>query len=49
MHGGAQGSGAPSGNQNALKSGYFTREKKVERRRLFAQLRQSRRLLAEID
>lgn len=49
MHGGAPGSGAPPGNKNALKSGYFTREKKAERRRLFAQLRQSRRLVAEID
>lgn len=26
MHGGAKGSGAPIGNQNALKHGLFTRE-----------------------
>jgi len=26
MHGGAAGSGAPHGNQNALKHGYYTRE-----------------------
>jgi hypothetical protein len=26
MHGGAPGSGAPKGNQNALKHGLFTRE-----------------------
>lgn len=26
MHGGAKGSGAPEGNQNALKHGMYTRE-----------------------
>ena len=26
MHGGAKGSGAPNGNQNALKHGMYTRE-----------------------
>ena len=26
MHGGAKGSGAPRGNQNALKHGMYTRE-----------------------
>jgi uncharacterized protein YjcR len=26
MHGGAEGSGAPIGNQNALKHGLYTRE-----------------------
>ena len=26
MHGGAKGSGAPEGNQNALKHGRFTKE-----------------------
>ena len=49
MHGGAPGSGAPPGNQNALKSGHFTFEKTAERRRLFAQLRQARKFLVEID
>jgi hypothetical protein len=29
MHGGAQGSGAPVGNQNALKSGQFTRQERA--------------------
>ncbi len=33
MHGGAFGSGAPRGNQNALKHGWFTREAIKERRR----------------
>lgn len=32
MHGGAAGSGAPKGNQNALKNGYTTREAKAKRR-----------------
>ena len=32
MHGGAAGSGAPSGNQNALKHGMYTREARDERR-----------------
>lgn len=29
MHGGAKGSGAPKGNQNALKHGLFTAENKA--------------------
>ena len=49
MHGGAPGSGAPPGNQNALKNGHFTREKRAERRRFSEQLRQARQFLAEID
>ncbi len=32
MHGGAAGSGAPRGNRNALKRGFYTREK-IEKRR----------------
>jgi glucans biosynthesis protein len=46
MHGGAPGSGAPLGNQNALKHGHFTRDKKTERRRISELLRQSRKMLA---
>jgi hypothetical protein len=46
MHGGAPGSGAPLGNQNALKHGHFTRDKKIERRRISELLRQSRKTLA---
>ena len=48
MHGGAPGSGAPIGNKNALKHGRFTREAKVNRRRVQASLRQSRQLLSDI-
>jgi glucans biosynthesis protein len=33
MHGGAEGSGAPKGNKNALKHGRFTREA-IQRRKL---------------
>ena len=32
MHGGAAGSGAPKGNKNALKHGYFSAEQKEGRR-----------------
>lgn len=32
MHGGAPGSGAPRGNKNALKTGYYTKEAIAERR-----------------
>jgi hypothetical protein len=48
MHGGAPGSGAPPGNQNALKHGHHTREKKAERRRISELLRQSRKLVADM-
>jgi glucans biosynthesis protein len=42
MHGGAEGSGAPKGNQNALKHGRFTRKAIEERRAL-------RKLMREAD
>ncbi len=45
MHGGTPGSGAPNGNQNALKHGMYTREALVERRAVRDLLRQSRVLL----
>jgi uncharacterized protein YjcR len=48
MHGGAPGSGAPRGNNNALKHGLYTRQAIEERRQLQALMRQSRRLLQEI-
>jgi hypothetical protein len=38
MHGGAQGSGAPTANQNARKHGLFTRDAIAERRRIQALL-----------
>lgn len=34
MHGGAKGSGAPKGNQNAYKHGYYTKEM-IQFRKLF--------------
>jgi len=48
MHGGASGSGAPLGNQNALKHGRFTGDKKAERRRMSEQLRLVRKTLANM-
>jgi glucans biosynthesis protein len=48
MHGGAQGSGAPPRNQNALKHGRYTREAFAERRQLSELMRQSRQLIAKI-
>jgi hypothetical protein len=48
MHGGAPGSGAPLGNQNALKHGHFTRDEKEERRRAQALLQQARKLLVDM-
>lgn len=49
MHGGAPGSGAPRGNRNALKHGLHTREAIAERRQLRELIRQSNKLLREID
>lgn len=46
MHGGASGSGAPKGNQNALKSGRFTRQAIERRKQLNALLREARKTLA---
>jgi glucans biosynthesis protein len=46
MHGGAAGSGAPPGNQNAIKHGHFTQERRAERQRISQLLRQSRKTLA---
>jgi len=45
MHGGAQGSGAPHGNKNALKHGAFTREALERRGQMRALLREARELL----
>jgi len=41
MHGGAPDSGAPRGNQNALKHGLYTRIARDERRRVQDLLRRS--------
>jgi uncharacterized protein YjcR len=49
MHGGALGSGAPRGNKNAFKHGLYTREAIVQRRQMQDLLRQSRKLLLDIE
>jgi hypothetical protein len=48
MHGGAAGSGAPLKNQNALKSGHYTREAIESRNELQALLRDARELIRKI-
>ena len=47
MHGGAQGSGAPIGNHNALKHGTYTQEAAKQRGEIRALCREAQRLLAE--
>ena len=39
MHGGTKGSGAPRGNKNALKHGYYTYEEKAWKRKISEFLR----------
>jgi len=48
MHGGAQGSGAPRGNQNALKSGLYTADSLAMRRRVMQIIRTSREIIEKI-
>lgn len=48
MHGGAAGSGAPKGNQNALKHGEYTRERLAERKILRQLMRDAQETLREI-
>lgn len=48
MHGGAQGSGAPRGNRNALKSGLYTAENLEMRRHVMDLVRQSRKIIEEL-
>ena len=45
MHGGAPGSGAPSGNRNARRHGLFTGEAIAERKQIQALLGEARKLL----
>lgn len=45
MHGGAKGSGAPMGNQNALKHGTYTKEALKRRALLRDQIREAQKLL----
>jgi glucans biosynthesis protein len=49
MHGGANGSGAPEGNRNALKHGGFTKEAIAERNALRALIRNASAFLREIE
>ena len=49
MHGGAAGSGAPKGNRNAFKTGLHAKEEKERRRYIRELMRQSRKLLAELE
>jgi uncharacterized protein YjcR len=49
MHGSAPGSGAPRGNKNALKHGIYTREAIEERKRVNDLMRQSRKLLLQVE
>ena len=48
MHGGAKGSGAPRGNQNARQRGLFTNDAIVERKQVQALLAEARKLLQEM-
>jgi len=48
MHGGAKGSGAPKGNQNALKHGLYTQNTIAMRKELNELMRQARQTLREI-
>jgi hypothetical protein len=49
MHGGAAGSGAPKGNQNALKSGLYTKQAIEQRKQVRALIKDARKFLSEID
>ena len=49
MHGGAHGSGAPAGNQNALERGRFTREAIAERKAVRELIRKATKTLAAPD
>ena len=48
MHGGASGSGAPRGNQNARKNGLYSHQAIAERRKIRALIRQSLKTLADM-
>jgi uncharacterized protein YjcR len=49
MHGGAAGSGAPKGNQNALRHGLFTRDAIQEREQARALINEARKLLKDLS
>jgi uncharacterized protein YjcR len=48
MHGGAPGSGAPQGNKNALKDGFYMREAKAERQKIRRLVRHARHLIQKV-
>ena len=48
MHGGAKGSGAPLGNKNALKHGFYTAAAIAERKELNAMFKRMKEALREI-
>lgn len=48
MHGGAVGSGAPKGNQNALKHGMYTRENLELRKHIRTLLREGKQIIEEM-
>ncbi len=48
MHGGAEGSGAPRGNKNALKSGFYTKEAIAERKQLSKMIKAYKSTLNEV-
>ena len=49
MHGGASGSGAPSGNKNAWRHGHYTAEALARRRELSELIRMARDTLVELE
>jgi hypothetical protein len=49
MHGGAAGSGAPVGNQNALKNGLYTREALAQRQAIRELLREVKETLDRFE
>ena len=49
MHGGAAGSGAPKGNQNALKHGMFSKEMKAERAQFREMIAESKELMRKVE
>jgi len=49
MHGGAEGSGAPIGNTNALKHGMYTREAIADRKALARMMREFRGTLDRFE
>ena len=48
MHGGARGSGAPNGNQNAFKHGQFSRDTVEWKAHVAKLIREGRKLIEEI-